>query len=838
MTTPPTINSSTSSAGYQNVSYSYQITADQPITSYALTGSLPTGLNFDAGTGTISGIPTEVGTTSNIGLTVTNSNGTSAQVKLTITINVPVNVFNGSDGNLSTAGSWSLGASPNSSTSIGSYQDVKLVSTSAVLTTPSSALWAKSWNATNGLSYTLTSGKTDGSSTFKMGVTFPAATTFVDTVSGVNNDLVYLDNSSSLTFSPLNSFNPLTPSTVELSNSGNLNIGSGSTLNIDAVTSGSYSLTKTGAGTVGLSAANVYTLGTTLSAGTLKVSNSAAPTRLAQVKANISGGAVTSFTVVDGGAGYTAVPTVKIDKNTGENGTPVAATATATISGGAVTAVTVTAAGSGYTVAPKVQIYGNQSPLGTGAVTLGGGTLNALVDTDLSRMSFYPDPSNTFFRMNGSDTTINGPVTLNVAGGTTLSSYTIASNGNPTYLVTKNGDGTLWLRGGGSPAPKDFAGGFWVNAGTLSFSVSANAGTGSGTITMNGGNLRLAKTVGSAGNYSALDMANTLAVLANTTITLDLNPATDILANFASAAALQSTSSKTISVDKTSTANSGAKMIFKSAQLEGTTTFNVADSTQVALGGATGGGAVKKTGLGTLVLSVLDTTTTPSTTVNNSYTGSTSIDSGAVSFSAGSSQASSISVANGAVVQFNLADATPNTTGKLTLTSGSKVRITGTPSNGTSYTLFSADGGIEGTPVLESPISLYALTKSTDGKSLSLEFAKITPTITVTPGSYTYSGSMQGPGVDEVSKGGSQGLITLSYAGTGSTTYGPSATPPTNAGTYTLTATVGPDSSYNGASSTPTAFSIAKATPVVSVLPTASAVTVGAQLSTSNLSGG
>jgi len=47
--------------------------------------------------------------------------------------------------------------------------------------------------------------------------------------------------------------------------------------------------------------------------------------------------------------------------------------------------------------------------------------------------------------------------------------------------------------------------------------------------------------------------------------------------------------------------------------------------------------------------------------------------------------------------------------------------------------------------------------------------AALTPTITVTPavGGYTYSGSMQGPGVNEVNKGGSTGGVALSYAGTG-----------------------------------------------------------------------
>jgi len=69
---------------------------------------------------------------------------------------------------------------------------------------------------------------------------------------------------------------------------------------------------------------------------------------------------------------------------------------------------------------------------------------------------------------------------------------------------------------------------------------------------------------------------------------------------------------------------------------------------------------------------------------------------------------------------------------------------------------------------------------------------------------------MQGPGVDEVSKGGSQGLITLSYAGTGSTTYS-SSTPPTNAGNYTVTATVSADATYSQASSAATAFTVRQA---------------------------
>jgi len=135
----------------------------------------------------------------------------------------------------------------------------------------------------------------------------------------------------------------------------------------------------------------------------------------------------------------------------------------------------------------------------------------------------------------------------------------------------------------------------------------------------------------------------------------------------------------------------------------------------------------------------------------------------------------------------------------------------------------------------------YVASVASDGLlSFVPAVSKITPTVTVTPavGGYIFSASYQGPGVSEVNTGGSTGAVTLSYSGTGSTSYPTSSTPPMNAGTYTMTATVASDSTYNQASSVATAFAITKANPTVSLAPTASAVTVGAQLSTSNLSGG
>jgi len=168
------------------------------------------------------------------------------------------------------------------------------------------------------------------------------------------------------------------------------------------------------------------------------------------------------------------------------------------------------------------------------------------------------------------------------------------------------------------------------------------------------------------------------------------------------------------------------------------------------------------------------------------------------------------------------------TGGTIDFAAGSKVLVTGTPTEA-SYTLVTASGGITGTPVLETTIPGYLL--AVEGNSLVLrqQVAKLTPTIIVTPsvGGYVYSGSIQGPGLNEVNKGGSTGTVTLNYAGTGSTTFGPSATPPVNAGTYTLTATVASDSSYNEASSTPTAFTIARADQTITGLAATDSKTYG-----------
>jgi uncharacterized repeat protein (TIGR02543 family) len=84
-----------------------------------------------------------------------------------------------------------------------------------------------------------------------------------------------------------------------------------------------------------------------------------------------------------------------------------------------------------------------------------------------------------------------------------------------------------------------------------------------------------------------------------------------------------------------------------------------------------------------------------------------------------------------------------------------------------------------------------------------------TISISDTTTAFTYTGLAQGPSASATS--GSTGTVTYSYQGRLSTTYGPSATKPTNAGTYTVTATVAASGNYAGASSSSVDFEISKA---------------------------
>src|SRR6266480_869953 len=84
----PNINSPNTATGTAGVAFSYQITANQAITTWGA-APLPGGLTVNTATGLISGTPTAAGTYT-VALSATNANGTGT-LALTLTINPPAN---------------------------------------------------------------------------------------------------------------------------------------------------------------------------------------------------------------------------------------------------------------------------------------------------------------------------------------------------------------------------------------------------------------------------------------------------------------------------------------------------------------------------------------------------------------------------------------------------------------------------------------------------------------------------------------------------------------------------------------------------------------------------
>src|SRR5438874_12592073 len=87
----PKITSPSTATGQVGVAFSYQITADQAITTWGAAG-LPAGLTVNTATGLISGTPaagTDAGSPYSVTLTATNGNGTSNPATLTLTIKPP-----------------------------------------------------------------------------------------------------------------------------------------------------------------------------------------------------------------------------------------------------------------------------------------------------------------------------------------------------------------------------------------------------------------------------------------------------------------------------------------------------------------------------------------------------------------------------------------------------------------------------------------------------------------------------------------------------------------------------------------------------------------------------
>ena len=162
---------------------------------------------------------------------------------------------------------------------------------------------------------------------------------------------------------------------------------------------------------------------------------------------------------------------------------------------------------------------------------------------------------------------------------------------------------------------------------------------------------------------------------------------------------------------------------------------------------------------------------------------------------------------------------------------GGSITLTATASSGSNVT-FTVTSGQAAATVTNNSLTItgvgqVTVTASVDASAsysaastnLIFMISKATPSVTVNVGTYTYTGSAQGPNSVTTPSSGS---ATYSYVGVSGTAYGPSATKPTGAGSYTVMATVAADANYNSASSSATAFTIAKAASTVTVTGTTS----------------
>jgi autotransporter-associated beta strand protein len=311
-----------------------------------------------------------------------------------------------------------------------------------------------------------------------------------------------IGNSSNLTFT----------GAVTLTGNRTLTVGTSATATFKGVIgqSGStpYALTKSGAGTLVLSTANTYTGGTTLTAGTVTVSNGNA---LGNGTLTLNGGTLSS----SGGA-QTLANAITFSANsvigssstliftgavtlTGNRTLTVGSNATATLKGvigqSGSTPRSLTKSGAGTLVLSAANTYSggttmgsgtltvsNGSALGSGVFTLSGGTLSSSGAQTLANAVTLNGNSAIGSSSNLTLTgavTLTGNRTLTVATGATATiTGNIGQSGSTAYSFTKAGAGTLVIAGSNT-----YTGGTNVSLGTL----LVNGSLGSGTVSVTNG---------------------------------------------------------------------------------------------------------------------------------------------------------------------------------------------------------------------------------------------------------------------------------------------------------------------------------------------------------------
>jgi autotransporter-associated beta strand protein len=521
-----------------------------------------------------------------------------------------------------------------------------------------------------------------------------------------------------------------------IANSGNFIYASTANQTLSGIISGTGALTKNGTGTLTLTAANTYTGGTTVSAGTLKLGNRTNASASVAGTTTLSGGnlsydysaanfgvngaitltAESTITKLNGafqinlqsgtlnGGGQTL--NVYVDTTAGT--APLYFNQTAGTSLGQVNILNGAVGQDGNNGIPLRNAAINVSS-GAQFVTWGNPTLNNNITLNGGA---GPDSNGALYAASGSPN-YTGTITLaastNSSIGNSASGFTISGQVTGGGSLTKIGTGNLTLSGNNT-----YSGNTTISAGRIEIAATGRLGAGTyagnisnnATLVYSGTNAQTLSGIISGTGALTQNAASTLTLSGNNTYSggTTLNTGTLVIGNTAAAGTgtiTQTSGSSLLKIDTTGTIANNMSVYnvqaSQSATLSGAITVNNAtwevDSgdTLTVSGNLSGTGGVTKNGTGTLVLSG-----------SNSNTGATTVNTGTLTAASANAlgSTSSVVVSNGGSLLVTAGDSVNDSAG-VTLAGGT-LAVNGTFNESVGLLTLSANsiidlGGFTGT---------------------------------------------------------------------------------------------------------------------------------------------
>jgi outer membrane autotransporter protein len=287
-----------------------------------------------------------------------------------------------------------------------------------------------------------------GVNTYSTGTTLSAGAIALGSNTGLGTGTLTMSDTTTLflanTVSATNALSIAGTSTVDVTT------GTGT---LSGIISGAGTLAKTGAGTLGLTGVNTYSTGTTLSAGTISLGNSASlgsgTLAMSSATTLALAGGVNAGNVVTLAAG---TETINVSSGTG------------TLSGAIGGTGALTKTGSGILVLSGTNGY-------SGGTTVNGGTLRVSSNANLGNTAGNVNIGAATLQLSASVSSARG---FNFSGGsavidTQANNVTLSGAIQGAGALQKEGSGILTLSGLNTSG-----GGVLINAGTVSFDTGLN----------------------------------------------------------------------------------------------------------------------------------------------------------------------------------------------------------------------------------------------------------------------------------------------------------------------------------------------------------------------------